>query len=144
MNERMEHLLARAAVFDEDTPVSRRREDLVERAETAGLSREDADRMYDVAEQEGVDPAAAFELVLCGVGVRELAPPNADQWEETQVEAAPAWVTEPAAPADGGRERRARTSFRRLRSIMEHTPAPRDALREFVRQPDVGAVDYLT
>src|SRR5512143_505690 len=95
MDHRIELLLERAAELD-DSPTSRRREELVERARAAGHSRQVADEVFDLAEQEGVDPAAGFELVLCGVGVRELAPPVPDDWQETQVEAAPPWVGEDA------------------------------------------------
>jgi hypothetical protein len=143
MTERIEILLERAARLDEAAPSSRRREDLVARAVEAGHSREYADQIYDVAEEESLDPAVAFEVVLCGVGVRELAAPTADAWNETQVEAPPAWLADPLPPPDeAARERRIRSSFRRLRAIMGGTPSPQEALRAFVLAPDVGDVDY--
>lgn len=143
MNQRIEMLLERAALLGEAAPSSRRREDLVARAVEAGHSREYADQMYDVAEEEGLDPAVAFEVVLSGVGVRELAPPVTDSWTETQVEAPPAWISDPQPPPDeAARERRIRSSFRRLRAIMGGTPSPQEALRAFVLAPDVGDVDY--
>jgi len=99
--------------------------------------------LYDVAEEEGVDPAVAFEIVLCGVGVRELTEPPEDQWEEAQIEAPPPWVNdEPPTPDAAARERHARVSFRRLRSIMENVPTAEAALRAFVSEPDVGDVDF--
>lgn len=143
MSERIEKLLQRACRLDTSDGISRRREELILRASEAGLQREYADQLYDVAEEEGVDPAAAFELVLCGVGVQELTEPVHDQWEETQVEAPPHWLVDAAPPPDeAARERRVRATFRRLRSIMERVPTASEALHEFVRDSDVGEVDY--
>ena len=142
MTENMRALVERAAALDVDGAVSRRREELVQRAQAAGHSHEYADRLYDVASEEGVDPAAAFELVFSGIGVRELIPPSADQWEETQVEAPPTWVAESEAPEDAAQERLVRTTFRRLRSIMEGKTSAREAIAEFVEAPDVGEVNY--
>jgi len=144
MNERIEQLLQRAAALDRDDGVSRRREELTQRLTDAGHSREYADQLYDVATEEGVDPAAAFELVLCGVGVQDLGGPTPDQWKETQVEAPPAWVTDAAPPADeAARERQLRTSFRRLRSALESAGSAQAAVRAFVKEPDVGPVDFF-
>ena len=140
MNRKIELLLSRAAQLDEGA-VSRRRDDLVQRAVDAGIPRESADQVYDVANEENVDPAAAMEIVIAGIGVRDLTEPAREAWEESQVEAPPAWVAEPD-PVDAARERHVRNSLRRLRSIMEHTPSSREALNEFVRQADVGPVDY--
>ena len=143
MSERISALLERATLLEDENGISRRREELVRRATDAGHSREYADQIYDVATEEGVDPAAAFELVLTGVGVRDLAPPAGEQREEAQVEAPPAWVSEHAPQGDEAtRERNMRQSFRRLRSIMERVPSAREALQEFVRAPDVGDVDF--
>lgn len=143
MSERTECLLDRAARFEGEPATSRRREELVERAIAAGHPREYADLLYDVAEEEGVDPAVAFEIVLCGVGVRELIQPVEDQWEEAQIEAPPPWISDDPPTADAAaRERHARISFRRLRSIMENQPTAEDALRAFVSEPDVGDVDF--
>lgn len=143
MSDRIEKLLQRAAALDSEDGASRRREDLVQRVADAGHPREYADQLYDVANEEGVDPAAALELVLCGVGVRELGGPQQDQWKETQVEAPPPWLTDEPPPADeAARERRVRASFRRLRSAMERSSSAAEAVRQFVREPDVGDVDY--
>ena len=122
---------------------SRRREHLVDKALNAGLSQEFADQIYDVAEEEKIDPAIAFEVVLSGKGVRELAPPTDDAELETQVEAPPVWL-EPDAPApdDAARERHLRRTFRRLRSLIEAESSTDDALRTFDAQPDVGPINY--
>jgi hypothetical protein len=142
MNERLRHLIERAPdIAADETP--RRRIELVERATSDGHSIEYADLIYDIAEEEGIDPALAFELVLNGIGVRELAPPNDDRWVETQVEAPPKWVTEPrTAPAAAAPERHMRTTFRRLRSLIEQHGSLRAALEAFAQQPDVAEMKY--
>ena len=142
MNERLRQLVQRAEeIAADETP--RRRVELVERARAAGYSIEDADLIYGVAEEEGIDPALAFELVLNGIGVRELTAPTDDQWVETQVEAPPKWVTEPRTPAaDAAQERQLRTTFRRVRSLCEQHGTARAALEAFAEQPDVAEMKY--
>jgi hypothetical protein len=141
MKTRMRELIQHAEqIASEATP--RRRIDLVERAVAAGHSIEFADLIYDVAEEEKVDPALAFELVLNGIGVRDLAPPADDQWAETQVEAPPAWVTQPDAPAVAAPERHLRSTFRRLRAAFDAHDSPRAALEDFASQPDVAEMKY--
>jgi hypothetical protein len=142
MNERLQHLIERTAeIVDDGTP--RRRIELVERALEAGHSIEYADLIYDIAEEEGLDPALAFELVLNGIGVRELTPPVDDDWVETQVEAPPKWVTEPEpSPAAAAHERHMRTTFRRLRGLIEQHGSARAALAAFAQQPDVAEMKY--
>ena len=142
MNERFRQLMDRAEeIAADETP--RRRIELVERATAAGHSIEYADLIYDIAEEENLDPALAFEVVLHGIGVRELTPPNDDGWSETQVEAPPKWVTEPqTAPADAASERQMRTTFRRLRSLIEQHATLPAALQAFAQQPDVAEMKY--
>ena len=142
MKNRLNSLIARAdEIASERTP--RRRIDLVEKAVEAGHAIEYADQIYDIAEEEGVDPAFAFELVLNGIGVRELSPPNEDQWVETQVEAPPVWVAGPdPQPEAAERERHMRTTFRRLRSMLEEHRDVRAALEAFAREPDVAEIRY--
>ncbi len=142
MNERFEELLRRAGeIADDERP--RRRIELVERATAAGHSIEYADRIYDVAEEEAVDPALAFELVLGGIGVRDLTPPVADAWLETQVETPPDWVTEPRTEAvEAAHERRMRTTFRRVRSLVERYGSIRAGIEAFMREPDVAELKY--
>ena len=143
MTQRTEDLLSRAGNIPTDANgKSRRREDLIQRAIDAGHPREYADRIYDVATEESCDPALAIEVVLAGVGVRELAPPEMDDWEESQVEAPPQWIEEPPSQEDADQERHLRLTFRRLRSLTEDGQSPEDALRVFVQQPDVGDVEY--
>jgi hypothetical protein len=142
MRNRLASLIERAdEIASERTP--RRRSDLVEKAVEAGHAVEYADQIYDIAEEEGVDPALAFELVLNGIGVRELSPPNEDQWLETQVEAPPGWVAEPdRQPEVAERERHMRSTFRRLRRMLEEHGQPRPALEAFAREPDVAEISY--
>jgi hypothetical protein len=141
MDDRLRDLIQRAEqIASDETP--RRRIDLIERAVAQGYSVEFADLIYDVAEQEALDPAFGFELVLNSIGVRELAPPNADSWVETQVEAPPPWVTQPDVPAVAEHERQLRTTFRRLRAAFEDHPTPRAALESFASQPDVAEMKY--
>jgi hypothetical protein len=142
MKNRLATLIERAdEIASERTP--RRRIDLVEKAVAAGHDVEYADQIYDIAEEEGLDPAFAFELVLNEIGVRELAPPNEDQWLETQVEAPPTWVAEPEQkPESAERERHMRNTFRRLRRMLEEHSEPRSALEAFARAPDVAEIRY--
>ena len=142
MKSRIETLVARAEeIASEDSP--RRRVELVERAVAAGHSVEFADLVYDIAEEENVDPAFAFELVLNRIGVRDLTEPNEDGWIETQVEAPPDWVAgDEPPPAAAAHERHLRLTFRRLRRKFEEHPAPRDALRAFAQEPDVEEIEY--
>ncbi|HET9440168.1 MAG TPA: hypothetical protein VFO52_08350 [Longimicrobiales bacterium] len=142
MQKRLQFLVERAEqIAAADAP--RRRTELIEMAVAAGHTHTEADQIYDLAEQEGVDPTFAFELVLNGIGVRDLTPPNGDEWVETQVEAPPDWVREPdPAPDSAARERHMRTTFRRLRRMFELHPTPRAALEAFAREPDVAEVNY--
>ena len=142
MNNRLATLVERADEIASDrTP--RRRIDLVEKAVAAGHAVEYADQIYDIAEEEGLDPAFAFELVLSGIGVRELTPPDDDQWLETQVEAPPTWVTTPdRQPVADERERHMRNTFRRLRRMLNEHSEPRAALEAFAREPDVAEISY--
>lgn len=140
MTQRTDTLLTRSTDISADD--SRRREDLTARAVEAGHLREYADLIYDVAEEEQLDPAVAFEVVLAGVGVRDLGDLPPDSRDETQVEAPPAWIEEPPPAEQAARERHMRITFRRLRRLLEEAPSPADALRTFVREPDVGDVEY--
>jgi hypothetical protein len=142
MQKRLELLIQRAEqLASDDTP--RRRSELTDMAIAAGHSRAYADQIYDLAEEEGVDPTFAFELVLNGIGVRELTPPNNDQWVETQVEAPPEWVAEPdQSPGSAARERHMRTTFRRLRRMFDEHGTPKAALEAFAREPDVAELEY--
>ena len=142
MTERTEALLSRAGnIPTEENGESRRREDLIARLLEAGHSHEYADRVYDIAIEEHSDPALAVEVVLAGVGIRDLMPPP-DSLETTQVEAPPEWIEPPPPQEEADRERLMRQTFRRLRSLTEEQGSPHDVLRAFVSEPDVGDVEY--
>ena len=142
MKSRIDSLVERAEQIASDSS-PRRRVELVERAVAEGRSVEFADMVYDLAEEEGVDPAFAFELVLNGIGVRDLGEPNDDGWLETQVEAAPDWVTREQPPSgDAARERHMRTTFRRLRRMFEKHGSPKGALEALAREPDIAEIEY--
>jgi hypothetical protein len=131
-------LLLRAQEAEE---APKRRVELIEWAEREhGMARDRASLIHDIAREEGLEPAFAFELVRCGVGVQELAEPSAD---ETMVDGPPEWVA-PAPPAEvsPARERLLRASFRRLRSHLGNAPTAEAALAAFVAEPDVGEVVY--
>ena len=137
----MKELIRRADEIASDA-APRRRIDLVERAVAAGHTIEFADLIYDIAEEERVDPALAFELVLNEVGVRELAPPTQDAWTEAQVEAPPEWVARPDASPVAAPERHLRVTFRRLRSLLDQHDSAAAALEAFANQPDVAEMKY--
>lgn len=142
MKTRLESLIERAEqIASDDAP--RRRVELVERAVAQGHSIEYADQIYDIAEEEHLDPAFAFELVLNRIGVRELAEPTDDAYVETQVEAPPEWVAEPdPSPIAAAHERHMRNSFRRLRRMFEQHGTPTAALQAFANEPDVAEIEY--
>ena len=123
----------------------RRRAELVDRAmRDSGMSWDEAERLYDLAQEEGLDPALAFELLHCGVLVRE--PPTGPEPPEgeTLLEATPPEWLAPAStppPLDAQRERRLRASFRRLRRLLEERGAPEDALVAYAEEPDVVRLD---
>lgn len=125
--------------------LGRRRAELVGRAvREGGLEWSDAEQVYAVSEEEGLDPAFAFQLVRCGVGVRW--PGDAPLAATTlDAEVPPEWVAPPATtppPESARREWRLRASFRRLRRLLEERKTPEDALLAFVDEPDVDASGY--
>lgn len=124
--------------------LSRRRMDVVQEAVAVGMSDELAEMLYDVARDEGLDPALAYELVRSGMGV----PPPAEGLENappfsTSDKYRPEWLEPPVDPDTVLRERTLRFSFRRLRGLLEqHTGDAAAAFRAFAREPDVGPVGY--
>ncbi|HEX6940595.1 MAG TPA: hypothetical protein VF158_14355 [Longimicrobiales bacterium] len=133
-------LIRRARVTEDEASRLRRRSELIDRAvEEDGVDPELAAEVYDLAREEGVEPAFAFELLRCGVAVRDM---GEEAPEATYTERGyPSWV-EALPPEAARRERMLRTSFRRLRSHLERAPSPEAALIDFAREPDVGEVDY--
>lgn len=120
-----------------------RRIEILQEAEEEGMSPELAELLYDVAREEGLDPALGYELVRCGLGV--VPPPegvsNAPSQPETD-KYVPEWLA-PALPTDALlRERTLRLSFRRLRKLLEEREEVDEAMRAFAREPDVGYMGY--
>lgn len=136
----IECLVQRARVAEDEAERHRRRIELVDRAvHEDGIERALAEEVYDLAREEGVEPAFAFELVRCGVAVRELGAERPEA--EAVARGYPSWVQ--ALPEmQARRERLLRSSFRRLRALLERHASPEDALVAFAREPDVGEVKY--
>jgi hypothetical protein len=126
------------------TDAVKRRQELLADACEQGMPVPLFEQMYDVAREEGLDPALGYELVRCGLGVcppddgvsNAPAEPSSDKY-------APAWLLQPPSdPDEVLRERMLRLSFRRLRSLLEQHAEPADALRAFAREPDVAVYGY--
>lgn len=138
-------LLERARLLEALPGHERRRAQLVDRAVAeSGLEWEHAESVFDMASEEGLDPALAFELLRCHVLVH--APDDvlpAEIRGDTLLESTtPEWISGPP-PAEpvARRERRLRTSFRRLRRLLEERGAPEEALVAFAEEPDVEKLD---
>jgi hypothetical protein len=119
--------------------LDRRRSAIMAEAKADGMPHDLAELLYDVAYEEGLDPALAFELVRTGLGVAPPPEGLASASEEPMVDKyLPAWMF-PATPTDNLlRERMLRVSFRRLRSFLEANDDVDDAFRRFAAEPDVG------
>jgi hypothetical protein len=135
----------RAAVEDgvSTSELDRRRQSILDEADADGMSRDLAELLYDIAWEEGLDPALGFELVRSGLGV---APPveglsNAPEAPVSD-KYLPPWMF-PASPPDRIlRERMLRVSFRRLRGFLEEVEEVEEAFRRFAGEPDVGHHGY--
>ena len=136
-------LLVRAEADLSSDEVSRRRMDVVAEAVEAGMSDELAEMLYDVAREEGLDPALAYELVRSGLGVSPPPEGVANASEQPASDKyAPTWLL-PPVPTDAVlRERMLRMSFRRLKRLLEEHAEPEEAIRSFAREPDVGQFGY--
>lgn len=123
---------------------AQRRQELLAEAAEDGMSAALAAQTYDVAREEGLDPALGFELVRCGLGV---VPPgdgvSSASREPVSDKYAPEWLLQPPSePDEVLRERMLRLSFRRLSGLLQEHPEPTDALRAFAREPDVDVYGY--
>jgi len=117
-----------------------RREPLIERAESRGLSRSEAERAYDLAVEEGLKPALGLALVVEGISVRQLGGGRPAAPASEPVE--PEWIDEPPSPPQADRERRLRDTFRRLRAFVDSESDPRRAISSFAHEPDLETYDY--
>ncbi len=136
-------LLTGADTEPDEGELPHRREEILEEAAAEGMSEALAGELYDVAREEGLDPALAFELVRSGIGV---LPPrggvsNAPEQPSTD-RYVPEWLGDALPPDELLRERTLRLSFRRLRGMLAEHEEVRDAFRAFVCEPDVGPVGY--
>lgn len=121
----------------------RRHAELMESHEARGAaSRQVLELAYEIAQEEGLDPAFALEIISCRVGVLELEAPTGASTEETHSETAPEWVVPPERPSEQAVERRMRMTFRRMRAGLEQHDDPAAALDWFANAPDVGHYDY--
>jgi hypothetical protein len=142
--------LLRAADRPDAEGAARRREEVVSGAvRRMGLARVHAELIHDVAEEEGLEPIFAFELVRSGIAVCGAVPATPAPPDDTRVvEGTPEWVA-PPDPAETRptveliRERRLRMSFRRLRGHLERVDSAEAAIAGFVAEPDVGDCGYL-
>jgi hypothetical protein len=114
-----ECLIGRAEALDKQLPQHRRREELLERAESEqDMDREIAELVYELALDEGLEPAFAFELVRCGIGVQDHdVQVYGDALEDEELPA--------AAPASrGNRHRRGRPPGVHCRARRGARPLP--------------------
>ncbi|HUE95218.1 MAG TPA: hypothetical protein VMN39_01075 [Longimicrobiaceae bacterium] len=130
-----------AGVSEED--LDSRRSSILQEAEEEGVPLDLAELLYDIAWDEGLDPAVGFELVRTGLGV---VPPSEGVTTTAVIPVTdrylPAWMF-PATPPDQLlRERMLRFSFRRLRSFLEEEEDVGQAFRRFANEPDVGHYGY--
>ena len=134
--------LVRAVSTLTGAPHERRHEALMEWAESElDLERGLAEQIYALAEEEELEPVYAFQLVRFQIGVQELEEPEQDMDEEAVQQTPPDWVAEDAVELeDVVLERRLRASFRRLRSHLEASASPAEAVRAFLADADVGRV----
>lgn len=136
-------LLGRVEEGAGEVELVHRRIEILEEADEAGMPRELAELLYDVAREEGLDPALGYELVRSGLGV---CPPqeglsNAPS-QSTSDKYVPEWLGAPLPTDEVLRERMLRFSFRRLRQLMERHEDVDEAFRAFAREPDVGYMGY--
>lgn len=136
-------LLAKAEAGLGEEEVSSRRIEILQAAESGGMPPELAEMLYDVAREEGLDPALGYELVRCGLGV---CPPDGGLTnapaQPTSDKYVPEWLADAMPPDALLRERMLRLSFRRLLSLLERHEEVDDAFRAFAREPDVGYLGY--
>jgi hypothetical protein len=119
----------------------RRHEFLMEWAENElEMDRAFAEQVYALSEEEQLEPIFAFQLLRCGIGVRELTEPEADHdLEVAAQQAPPGWVEDETIELDDvALERRLRSSFRRLRAHLER--GADGGVESFLAEPDVGLV----
>ncbi|MEX2582549.1 MAG: hypothetical protein WD766_04720 [Gemmatimonadota bacterium] len=120
-----------------------RRSSILEEAVEDGVPPELAELLYDIAWEEGLDPAIGYELVRIGLGVAPPADGLSTGGDEPVVDKyLPNWMFPATEPDLLLRERMLRVSFRRLRSMLEKEEDVERAFRNFANEPDVGHYGY--
>jgi hypothetical protein len=135
--------LARSVASLKGDGIERRHESLMALAEgELGLERAYAEQIYLLAEEEQLAPIYAFQLIRCGIGVRELSEPEQDTETFAASQGAPPdWVGDVVVElSDAVLERRLRNTFRRFRAHLENAGTPAAAVDSFVAEPDVDVV----
>ena len=123
--------------------IERRHESLMALAEgELGLERAFAEQVYLLSEEEQLEPIYAFQLIRCGVGVRELSEPERDLETFAAAQGAPPdWVGDAVVElSDAVLERRLRNTFRRFRAHLESAETPAAAVESFLAETDVDVV----
>lgn len=137
-------LQERARVLAELPDRERRHLEVIESAQArTGLPLTTLELAYELALEEGLDPALALEVLVCKIAVVELSEPVS---EEAHSLAPPEWVS-PVVPVGVPEEtvvleRHMRKTFRRLRHMLELHQELSAAVDAFGREPDVAAFDY--
>lgn len=137
-------LQERAAALAQLPDRERRHLEVVESArERTGLPLTTIELAYELALEEGLDPALALEILVCKVAVIELSEAPAD---EAHAFTPPEWVAPvvpPGIPEDHViLERRMRKTFRRLRHMLEENDDLSRAIAAFAAEPDLAVFDY--
>jgi hypothetical protein len=140
MGEHHRGCLERAVSQLSDDGAERRHDVLMRLAtDDLGLERDTAEQIYALSLEEKLEPVYAFELVRCGVGVRDLEPVEQDEDDAAAQQSPPAWVEERGVELeDADIERRLRLSFRRFRTLLETSVDAVAAAQAFVAAPDIG------
>lgn len=129
-------LLERSDEISQKSGRERRRLELVEGAVShSRMPRDLAEEAYDLAREEGLEPAFGLEIARCGIAVCEV--PDQEVEPASVVGVSPEWLDEPVPEGEADRERRLRLSFRRLRRLLEESGTPEEALRTYAAEPDV-------
>ena len=135
-------LQARVLALAELEDRERRHLELLESAHArTGLARGTLELAYEFAQEEGIDPALALELLVCGVAVIDLEEP--EPMDESHSLAAPEWVAPVGLPDEAVElERVLRRTFRRVRAKLEQHPNVGAAIDALALEADVGPYQY--
>lgn len=137
--------LFRATIEDgvPEDELDSRRISILDEAVAEGVPLDLAELLYDIAWEEGLDPAVGFELVRTGLGVAPPADGVSTTAEAPAVDRyLPPWMFPPTPPDTLLRERMLRFSFRRLRRFLEQDDDVDTVFRKFANEPDVGHYGY--